>query len=119
MLKCVETALFDGRDPRTGEQIGPRTGEAADFEDYQAFLDAVHRQTAHAVAMSMKRVDAWEKCYARLNPSPLFSSGLACCAERRKDAYQGGALYADSSINLIGMTDAADALCAVRAPRRS
>ena len=41
MLKCVETALFDGRDPRTGEQIGPRTGEAADFEDFQAFLDAV------------------------------------------------------------------------------
>ena len=114
LLKCVETALFDGCDQRTGERIGPATGEAAQFADYGAFLGAVRAQIRHAVEMSMKRVDAWEKCYARLNPSPLFSAGMACCAERRKDAYRGGALYGDTSINLIGVTDAADALCAAR-----
>ena len=38
--KCLELALFDGRDPRSGEQLGPRSGLLTGFDTFEAFFDA-------------------------------------------------------------------------------
>ena len=112
LLKCVETALHNGEDPQSKAVIGPRTGDA--FPSYEAFEKAVFEQLRAFISSVMDRVNALEDRFARLNPAPVFSSTLADCVRQGKDAYQGGAKYSNTSINLIGMADATDALCAIR-----
>ena len=44
---CLELALFNGQDPRTGEQVGPATGRFEDFASVADLHRAIERQMAH------------------------------------------------------------------------
>ena len=42
--KCLELAMFNGKDPGSGKQIGPETGCLADFTSFEKFYAAYQKQ---------------------------------------------------------------------------
>lgn len=110
--KAVECALNGGRDLITGEMIGQPC--AADFSDFDAFYTEAVQQALYFADQSMRRIRVIEQHYPEVNPSPLFSGGMAASRARGVDIYAGGAKYNDSSINVFGTATATDALIAIR-----
>lgn len=110
--KAVEYAMNGGVDLLFGEQVGLPGPE--DFPDFPAFFSEVQRQIQYFAHASMAQTSAMERVYMEVNPSPLYSSTMAYSRNRGVDIYAGGAKYNDSSINIIGIATATDALAAIR-----
>ncbi len=47
--KMLELALHDGVDPRTGEQLGPQTGDPSEFSSFDELFEAWRTQVRHFV----------------------------------------------------------------------
>ena len=111
--KCLELALNDGRDLKTDEQIGPRTGELRNMSDVEqlwaAYAAQVEHFARHAVELS-NRGDAED--YLR-NPLPYTSILTEDCIGRGTDMTAGGARYHYHSTCAIGLPNVGDSIHAV------
>ncbi|HWI52141.1 MAG TPA: formate C-acetyltransferase/glycerol dehydratase family glycyl radical enzyme [Symbiobacteriaceae bacterium] len=110
----VEFALLDGRNRKSGQYISARTGNAVDFQTYEAFLDAVKQQLAYATRAVVKGSHVIDEvCMHR--PVPALSFTFKECIENAKDYAWGGAKYnTGNGIILIGVADLINSLAAVR-----
>jgi len=112
--KVLELALHNGVDPRTGDQIGPRTGEPTSFagfdELWQAFGEQLRYFTRHLVIAC----NAIERVHARLVPTPMLSALIQDCITRGRDVIDGGAVYNFSSPQGIGIATTTDSLAGIR-----
>jgi len=113
LAKCFELALFDGKDPATGKQLGPRTGCLTDFGSAADVKDAYKKQVEffaqHAVSVS----NVGE--YAERETSPFIYRSLLTsdCIQRGRDITDGGAIYNYHSCSAIGIPNVADSLAAI------
>lgn len=113
MPKALELALHDGVDPLSGAPIGAKTGDPAGFATFESLMEAVKRQQRQFIADGARVINAVERLYMQMNPSPLFSATMIECVERGMDAYAGGAKYNNTSFYAYGNGTAADALAAI------
>ena len=111
-LKAVEAALYSGTDPVSGALLGADTGW--DLPDWPAFEAAVYTQLSTFIQASLERSRLWEAHYPLINPAPLLSGLTETCVQRGTDAYRGGFLYNNSSINCIALGNAVDSMMAIR-----
>jgi len=114
LTKCLELALFSGRDPRTGLQLGPPTGELGQFADFEAFYAAYRRQVEHFAQRMVYLIHRGELMQQEAGPLPCWSLLTDDCIPRGRDITDGGAVYAYHSICLLGTANTADSLCALR-----
>lgn len=114
LAKLVELALNDGMDPRTGQQLGPATGQVEDFADFAAFLDAWRRQLAYFIDIKIRGNNVIEQINARSMPVPFLSLLIDDCIAKGRDYNDGGARYNTSYIQGVGLGSTTDALAAVR-----
>jgi pyruvate formate-lyase/glycerol dehydratase family glycyl radical enzyme len=114
MPKVLELTLHNGRDPRTGRQIGLETGDAAQFETFEAFFEAFRRQLNHFVDTKVRGNNVIERLYAAHMPAPFLSLLISDCIARGKDYHDGGARYNTTYIQGVGLGTMADALTAIR-----
>ncbi|HDI60894.1 MAG TPA: glycyl radical protein [Desulfobacteraceae bacterium] len=114
LAKLVELALNDGRDPRTGRQLGPATGPAEDFTDFDLFFDAWRRQLAHFIDIKIRGNNVIEQINARHMPVPFLSLLIDDCIAKGRDYNAGGARYNTSYIQGVGLGSTTDALVAVK-----
>ena len=112
--KCLELALFDGRDPRTGEQFGPTTGTLASFPDFEALWRAYTIQVEFLARRMVYHCNRGELMQRERGPLPCWSLLTDACIERGRDITNGGALYNFHSICLLGTANTADSLIAVK-----
>jgi pyruvate-formate lyase len=80
--KCLELALFDGVDPRTGQQIGPQTGSLADHKAYDDLWSAYERQLEHFTRAMVYHCNRGELAQRERGPLPCWwvtPSGSTCC----------------------------------------
>ncbi len=112
--KCLELALFDGMDPATGEQLGPRTGMLPDFEDYEALAAAYCHQVEHFAQRMVYLCNRGELAQREAGPLPCWSLLTEACIERGRDITDEGALYNYHSVCFLGLANTADSLCALR-----
>ncbi len=112
--KLLELACFSGIDPRTGERVGPDTGDAAAFGSFEQFFDAYRRQLQHAVEVKVEGNRYIERLYADNMPSPAMSILIDDCIERGRDYHDGGPRYNPSYIQGVGLGTTTDALAAVK-----
>jgi pyruvate formate-lyase/glycerol dehydratase family glycyl radical enzyme len=112
--KLVELALHDGVDPRTSRQLGPRTGEAARLESFDALFAAWEAQLQHFVAIKTRGNDVIERLYADEMPAPFLSLLIDDCIAAGRDYHDGGARYNTSYIQSVGIGTVTDALSAIR-----
>ncbi|MFA5206974.1 MAG: pyruvate formate lyase family protein, partial [Lentisphaeria bacterium] len=112
--KCLELALFDGCDPRTGEQMGPHTGTLAAFADFDALWRAYAAQVDFLARRMVYHCNRGELMQRERGPLPCWSVLTDACIERGRDITNGGALYNYHSICLLGTANTADSLMAVK-----
>jgi len=111
--KCLELALFDGQDPRTGEQLGPRTGRLTDFAAYDDLYAAYAEQVACWAARMVYHCNRGELAQRECGPLPCWSVLTDDCIARGRDITDGGAVYNYHSVCFLGTANTADSLCAL------
>jgi pyruvate-formate lyase len=112
-LKCLELALHDGLDPRTGRRAGPRTGPARDLGTFDAVFDAWKAQVRHAVSVGTGIADQ-DNRYRADFCSCVRSLLTADCLERGRGIFRGGARYNAVQHEIVGLTNTANALEGIR-----
>jgi formate C-acetyltransferase len=112
--KVLEVTLHNGLDPRTGKQIGPRTGDPTTFASFDEFFAAYERQMRHFLECKLRGNDAIERLYAERMPAPFLSLLTDDCIARGMDYHAGGARYNTSYIQGVGLGTITDALAALK-----
>jgi pyruvate-formate lyase len=114
LAKGVELALSDGVDPLTGVQFGPKTGDLRTATDFEQIWNAYVRQMDYFLETARSSIEAAEKHWSQINPSPLLSTTFKHCLQRGKDISQGGSLYNAVGFVGAGLANAADSLLAIK-----
>jgi len=112
--KIVELTLNAGRDPRTGTQLGPATGDPESFHTFDEFIHAFRTQVNHFVDVKIRGSNVIERLYAEYLPVPFLSLLIDDCIARGKDYNAGGARYNTSYIQGVGIGTVTDSLSAIR-----
>ena len=112
--KCLELALFDGCDPRTGEVLGPRTGLLTDFDSFDALYEAYRQQVAHFAKRMVYDCNRGELAQREWGPLPCLSVLTDDCIARGRDITDGGAVYNYHSVCFLGTANVADSLYALK-----
>jgi pyruvate formate-lyase/glycerol dehydratase family glycyl radical enzyme len=114
LAKCLELALFNGFDPRTGIQVGPETGRFEEFETFDQVVDAFKRQVEFfsreaAEVMTLQRLLREQKI------CPMFNDVLTDdCIKRGKSSLGDGARFRINYHNGRTMIDVVDSLVALK-----
>ncbi len=114
LMKMLELALHDGRDPRTGRQLGPHTGEAADLATFDHLFTAFETQTRHFLDLKIRGNQLIERIYATRMPAPFLSVLTDDCIARGLDYNAGGARYNNTFIQAVGIGSLTDSLSALK-----
>lgn len=114
LMKMLELALHNGRDPRTGRQLGPHTGEAADLTTFDQLFTAFETQTRHFLDIKIRGNQLIERLYATRMPAPFLSVLTDDCIARGRDYNAGGARYNNTFIQAVGIGSLTDSLSALK-----
>ncbi len=114
LAKVLEVTLHDGTDPRTGLQLGPRTGSVDSFATFDALFTAYQRQLRHFLEIKIAGNQVIERLYAREMPAPFLSVLIDDCIAAGRDYNAGGARYNNTFIQMVGIGSVTDSLAAVR-----
>ncbi len=114
LAKMLELALHDGRDPRAGAQLGPRTGDPAGFQTFDDLVRAWEAQTRHFLDLKIAGNQVIERMYATRMPAPFLSVLTDDCIRTGKDYNAGGARYNNVFIQAVGIGSLTDSFAALR-----
>ena len=112
--KLLELALNDGVDPRTGNQLGPRTGDPGSFDAFDDLFEAWQAQVSHFVDVKHRGNLVIERLWAESAPAPFLSLIIDDCISNGRDYNSGGARYNTSYIQGVGIGSLTDSLSAVK-----
>ncbi len=111
----LELVFNDGKNPVTGMQAGPHTGDPRDFTSFQELWDAFVIQTKAAMEVTRMRGNFELKAHAALVPNPFQSVLSPICTERGEDILSGGTRpNVTLACSTGGIVNAADALAACK-----
>lgn len=112
--KIFELTLYDGFDPRTGQQLGLHTGDPHTFSDFDQFFGAYQRQLQYFVDIKIHGNNIVERLYATYLPAPFLSLLIDDCIKNGKDYHDGGARYNTSYIQGVGLGSLTDDMTAIK-----
>ncbi len=112
--KCLELALFDGVDPRSGVRLGPPTGLLTDHADFASLYQAYGRQVDFFARRMVYLCNRGELAQRERGPLPCWSTLTDDCIARGRDITDGGPVYNYHSICFLGTANTADSLAAIR-----
>ena len=114
LAKILELSLHNGADPRSGKQLGPKTGKLEDLDSFEALLEAYGRQIRYFADIKTEGSNTIEHVYARQLPAPFLSILIDDCIEKGMDYHGGGARYNTSYVQGVGLGSVTDSLTALR-----
>jgi pyruvate formate-lyase/glycerol dehydratase family glycyl radical enzyme len=114
MSKVLELTLNNGLDPKSGRQVGLKTGDPAGFASFEQFFESYQRQLRHFVDIKVRGNNVIERLYATYMPVPFLSLLIDDCISTGKDYHDGGARYNTSYIQGVGLGTMADAMTAIK-----
>jgi len=112
--KCLELALHNGFDPMGGKQLGPKTGDPAEFKSYEDLWNAFHAQLTHAIDIKIRGNLIIEKIFMEMMPAPFLSICTDDCIRKGRDYNAGGARYNTTYIQGVGIGTISDCLSAIK-----
>lgn len=112
--KILELALRDGVDPLSGKRVGPATGDAVSFRDFEALYAAFEAQLRYAVDWKIRVDNKLARIYAENVPAPYLSVVIADCIAKGRDYYNGGARYNSDYIQCCGIGTVTDSLSVIK-----
>ncbi|RPJ54703.1 MAG: formate C-acetyltransferase/glycerol dehydratase family glycyl radical enzyme, partial [Dehalococcoidia bacterium] len=112
--KILEVTLNNGLDPRTGEQLGLKTGDASVFSSFEELCAAYEKQIGYFADIKIRGNNVIEQIFARYMPAPFLSLLIDDCIAKGKDYHSGGARYNTSYIQGVGLGTITDSLNAIK-----
>lgn len=113
-IKCLELALSNGVDNIFGFQVGPESGEPADFDSFDEVWQAYQYQVSHFMKQMARGMAALDQAIAELVPSPFASAMIQGPLEQGLDLTRGGAKYNSTGVQFQGFANVADSLYAIK-----
>ena len=114
LVKVLEITLNNGVDPRTGKQIGLKTGDPTSFKTYDELLNAYIQQLNHFIDIKIKGNMIIERLWAMMLPAPFLSILVDDCIQNGKDYNAGGARYNTAYIQGVGTGSITDCLTSIQ-----
>jgi pyruvate formate-lyase/glycerol dehydratase family glycyl radical enzyme len=114
MARVLELTLFGGKDPQTGERIGPATLCLSEMHDISELEAAYDRQMAYFIDLMVRGCNIVDSIHADMLPSPFLSLVVQDCIARGTDVTAGGARYNFSGVQGVQIANVADSLAAVQ-----
>ena len=116
VIKVLEMALYNGRDPRTGIQLCPNPGnkDLSTFESFDELMAAYKHQVEYYDRQGMIGLICAEKAYAEMTPTPFASGFIDDCIKLGLDIECGGAHYKVTSLRGVGMSNVGNSMAAVK-----
>jgi formate C-acetyltransferase len=114
LVKVLEIALNDGVDPRTGKQIGLKTGDPITFKSFEELFTTFEKQLNYFIDTKIKGNNIIERIYSKYMPSPFLSLLIDDCIANGKDYNCGGARYNSSYIQGVGLGSITDSLTSIK-----
>jgi formate C-acetyltransferase len=108
--KCLELALFNGVDPRTGQQLGPQTGSPADLTSLERLFTAYEQQLGYFLELMAHSDSTADALAGRNSQHPFLSAIVDDCIEDGRDISQGGARYNFTEVQGVGIANVVDSL---------
>jgi formate C-acetyltransferase len=112
--KVFELALHNGVDPMTGKQLGPCTGAADSFQNFDDLYAAYRAQFKHFLEIKLRGNNFIEQMFAAHMPAPFLSVLTDDCIARGRDYNAGGARYNNTYVQFVGLGSLTDSLSAVK-----
>lgn len=112
--KLIELVLNNGKDPVSGIEVGPQTGEAEKFRSYDELKGAVKKQAQYLLPKLIQIHFIEFATQAKFTPQILQSALTDDCIKKGKDILDGGARYPHRSTDFIATIDLANSLAAVK-----
>lgn len=112
--KMVELVCSNGYDVRTGQQIGPHTGDPRTFTTFDQFIEAYKTQLGYFLDLKIAGNNKIERLFARFMPTPFMSVVMDDCIATGRDYHDGGARYNPTYIQGVGLGTVTDCLAAVK-----
>lgn len=114
LVKAVELALNDGVNPVTGRRVGPATGRAESFRDFDAFYGAVKAQLKAMLDRLLALTVEADRIRSTWEPTPYLSTLVGGCIEKRRDVTAGGPTHGYITVEGVGLATLADSVAAVK-----
>lgn len=114
MVKVLEITMHNGVDPRTGKQIGLKTGEVSEFKTLDDLMAAFRKQISYFIDVDIRGNNLIEMLYAKYMPSPFLSILTDDCIKNARDYNNGGARYNSRYIQFVGLGSITDCLSSIK-----
>ncbi len=114
LVKILEITLYNGVDPRTGKELGLKTGNPVKFKSYEELFSAFEKQVNYFIDIKIKGNNIIEQIWAKYLPSPFLSIIIDDCIIKGKDYNAGGARYNSSYIQGVGLGSITDNLTSLK-----
>jgi pyruvate formate-lyase/glycerol dehydratase family glycyl radical enzyme len=110
-----EYFLNNGVDPRTGKQLGPKTGDINDFKSFDDFMSAWKEHLAYFMSL----IAEWNNIFTSIRiqslPYVVDSSLMAGAFEDNKGMFNHKVLLENGSVmNAVGMINVVDSLASIK-----
>lgn len=115
IAKAVELVFNNGCDEKTGERLGPRTGDPGTFRTFGDFYDALNRQLDAIVDRILDAAVEADEMRAAFEPTPYLSTLVDGCIEKGLDITEGGPEHNYITVEGIGFATLVDSAAAVKA----
>lgn len=113
--RVFDIFMHNGVDPKTGVQVGPRTGEFESFSSYRDLLDAFKEQIVFFMKKHAEYNNVFLRAYQELYPQPVLSSLMSDGVSEGKDVLNRRFPFENScTMNAIGMINVSDSLAAIK-----
>ena len=112
--KCLELALHNGLDPRTRKQVGPRTGDFAEFHSFGDLVAAFKRQVTYFSEQGARIINQQRVARVDIAPTMLSSAFMDDCIQKGKSCLGEGARHVVIGQVGVGMIDVVDSLAAMK-----
>ncbi len=112
--KAVELTLNNGKDMRTGERVGPKTGDPAKFKDFNQFMSAFKKQLKAILDELIETYNISDEWRAKYQPTVYLSTLIDGCERKGRDVNDAGAEHNYITVEGIALATAADSVAAVK-----
>lgn len=114
MMKVLELALNDGKDPITGIRLCPGNGDLTTFASFDETMRAWEKQVKFYVKTHVTLDAVIDHALEDLTPDVFCSALVNNCIKRGKTIKEGGAIYDFVSGIQVGLANLANSLAAIK-----
>lgn len=112
--KAVEYVFTNGYDLVCQNQVGMKTGEVEQLNQFEDFYHAVLLQWEYLIEKTIEIANDYEVMLGYVNPSSLYSGTIETSLKKAYDAYQGGVKFNNCALLNCGFASMVDSVMAVK-----